>query len=257
MAITAVIIDDEFLARKKVETLLSELSFVTVIGEAKNGSQAVELIQLKSPDLIFLDIEMPDFGGFEVIKKLKKAELPYIIFTTAYDQYALKAFDVHAIDYLLKPLDEDRFIAAVNLAKERIEQKESAIVNKKVFDLLNQLETNDSNFRKSFEIKEKGREISVRTDEIFLLEANGNYIELQTEEKKYLHRSTMNALESELDPKEFIRVHRSHMINTRYIKSCSYMTNNEYKFRLKNGQEIISGRGYKENVAAYLDEEPR
>lgn len=253
MTISAVIIDDEFLARKKVETLLSDYPFINVIGEAKNGSQAVELIQLKSPELIFLDIEMPDFGGFDVIKKLGAKKLPYIIFTTAYDQYALKAFDVHAVDYLLKPLDTDRFKTAVNLAQERIEQKESASINKKVFDLLNHFEKKESPYRQTFEIKEKGREIIVRTDELFLLEANGNYIELITAEKKYLHRSTMNTLAEELNPKEFIRIHRSYLLNTRYIKSCRYLTNNEYKFLLKNDSEVISGRGYKENVQSYLD----
>ncbi len=255
MPITAAIIDDEFLARKKVETLLTEFSFITIIGEAKNGSNAVELIKLKSPDLIFLDVEMPDFGGFEVIKKLGTDKIPYIIFTTAYDRYALKAFDVHAVDYLLKPLDKDRFKTAVHLAKERIEQKESADINKRVFALLNQVEKKDSQYRQFFEIKEKGREITVRTDEIFVLEANGNYIELRLNDKKYLYRSTMNALAGELDPKEFIRVHRSYLINTRYIKSCHYMTNNEYKFKLKNDSEVISGRGFKENIQAYLDNE--
>ncbi|MEP1095083.1 MAG: LytTR family DNA-binding domain-containing protein [Cyclobacteriaceae bacterium] len=253
MAISAVIIDDEFLARKKVETLLSDFPFINLIGEAKNGEQAVQLIQMKSPELIFLDIEMPDFGGFDVIKKLGANELPYIIFTTAYDQYALRAFDVHAVDYLLKPLDSDRFKTAINLARERIEQNESASINKKVFDLLNQFEKKDSPYREAFEIKEKGREITVRTDEIFLLEANGNYIELETSERKYLHRSTMNSLADELNPKEFVRVHRSYLINTRYIKSCKYLTNNEYRFLLKNDREVISGRGYKENVQAYLD----
>ncbi len=253
MPITAAIIDDEFLARKKVETLLEDHSFVTIIGEAKSGTQAVDLIKLKSPDLIFLDVEMPDFGGFDVIKKLGSKNIPYIIFTTAYDQYALKAFDVHAVDYLLKPLDKDRFNDAIQLAKERIEQKESAEINKKVFALLNQIEKKDNQFRRLFEIKEKGREISVRTDEIYVLEANGNYIELKLDDKKYLYRSTMNALAEELDPKEFIRVHRSYLINTRYIKSCHYLTNNEYKFKLKNSSEVISGRGFKENVQAYLD----
>lgn len=257
MPITAAIIDDEFLARKKVETLLLEHSFITIIGEAKNGLQAVELIKLKSPDLIFLDVEMPDFGGFEVIKKLGPDELPYIIFTTAYDRYALKAFDVHAVDYLLKPLDEDRFKTAVHLAKDRMEQKESADINKKVFALLNQMEKKDNQFRQLFEIREKGREITVRTDEIYVLEANGNYIELQLDDKKYLFRSTMNALANELDPNEFIRVHRSFLINTRYISSCHYMNNNEYKLKLKNGSEVISGRGFKENVQVYLDNASR
>ncbi|MEQ9402927.1 MAG: LytTR family DNA-binding domain-containing protein [Cyclobacteriaceae bacterium] len=255
MRITAVIVDDEFLARKKVETLVSELSFVTVIGEAKNGSQAVELIKLKSPDLVFLDIEMPDFGGFDVIRKLKSGKMPYIIFTTAFDQYALKAFEVHAVDYLLKPLDVDRFETAVRLAAERIEQVQSAGINKKIIGLLNELESRDDNHRRSFEIKEKGREIVIRTDEIFFLEADGNYVSLQTSERKYLYRSTMNTLCDELDPKEFIRVHRSFLLNMRYIKSCKYLTNNEYRFLLKNDQEIVSGRGYKENVLTYLDRE--
>jgi two-component system LytT family response regulator len=233
--------------------LVSEIPYIKIIGEAKNGAQAVELIKLKAPDLIFLDIEMPDFGGFDVIKKLGK-ELPYIIFTTAYDQYALKAFDVHAIDYILKPIDQDRFNTAVHLAKERIEQKESANINKKVFELLNHFEKKDDAFKQSFLIREKGRDITIPTDEIIFLEASGNYIELRLIDRKYLYRSTMNTLAEELNPQEFIRVHRSYLLNVRYVQSCNYLTNNEYKFKLKTGEEVVSGRGYKENVMTYLDQ---
>ena len=253
MIINVVIIDDEFLARKKVENLLANIPYVRVIGEARNGAEAVEVIKLKSPDLIFLDIEMPDFGGFDVIKKLPASKIPYVIFATAYDQYALKAFEVRAIDYILKPIDKDRLIDAIELAKDRLEQQKSSEISQKVFQLLGEYERMDKPYRQTFEIKEKGRQIQIGTDEIYLMEANGNYIELQTEERKLLYRSTMGSIIDELDPKEFIRIHRSYFLNTRYISSCKYLSNNEYKFTLKNGLEVVSGRAYKENVIEYLD----
>ena len=252
--IRAVIIDDEYLARKRVESLLESVPFVKLIGEAKNGTEAVNIIHLKNPDLIFLDVEMPDFGGFEVLSKLPPDHpMPYVIFTTAYDQYAIRAFDVHALDYLLKPLDHDRFQEALIRTREQIALKQSSLTNAKISRLLLELNQVEHGYRSSFEIKEKGRDIAIFTDNIYVICANGNYLELQTDQKKYLYRSTMHALEEELNPKEFLRVHRSFFINISYIKSCRYLNNNEYKFLLKNGKEIISGRAYKQNIVDYLE----
>ncbi|MEL7118444.1 MAG: LytTR family DNA-binding domain-containing protein [Bacteroidota bacterium] len=252
----ALIIDDEFLARRRVEKLLSHFRYVKLIGEAKSGSDAVRLINLKVPDLIFLDVEMPDFGGFDVINKLDtKTSRPYIIFTTAYDHYAVKAFEIHAIDYLLKPLEIERFEAALERAKEQIALKKSEAANAEILQMLNRLNAPFSRYKSSFEIKEKGRLKNVPTEEIYLIIVNGNYLELITGDKKYLYRSTMNAIVEALDPNEFLRVHRSYLLNTRYIQSCKYLTNNEYRFLLKNKREVLSSRRYKDQVISFLERE--
>ena len=249
----ALIIDDEFLARRRVEKLLSYFPYVKLIGEAKNGSDAVALIKVKAPDLIFLDVEMPDFGGFDVINKLdQQTPRPYIIFTTAYDHYAVKAFEVHAIDYLLKPLEIERFEAAIERARQQITLKKSEETNAKILQMLSQMDTSYDQYKDFFEIKEKGRLIKVQVENIYLIVANGNYLELITADKKYLYRSTMHAITEELNPNEFLRVHRSYLLNTRYIQSCKYLNNNEYRFLLKNKKEILSSRGYKDQVVDYL-----
>ncbi|MEO1653621.1 MAG: LytTR family DNA-binding domain-containing protein, partial [Bacteroidota bacterium] len=253
MMLKALIIDDEFLARRKVESLLKPYPYVKVIGEARNGAEAVNLIHLKSPDLIFLDVQMPDFGGFDVIQKLNPNQaLPYIIFTTAYDQYAVQAFEVQAIDYLLKPLEAERFRAALEKARQQLHLEQSEATNAQILQMLKSLNQEENDYRSRFEIKEKGRLIQVQVEDIYCLAAQGNYIELITAEKKYLYRSTMQALENEMDKKEFIRIHRSYLLNIRYIQSCRYLNNHEYRFGLKNGQEIVSGRAYYTQIQDYL-----
>ena len=160
--LTALIIDDEYLARRRVEKLLEGHPDVKVLGEAKNGQEAVDLIQYKSPDLIFLDVEMPDFGGFEVIRKLKKdTTIPYLIFTTAYDQYAVEAFAVDAIDYLLKPLEAERLGAALSRARRQLALKKSQETTSQIMKMLHQLENTDRSYRSTFELKTNGRLISV------------------------------------------------------------------------------------------------
>lgn len=257
MILKALIIDDEFLARRKVESLLQPFTYVKIIGEARNGAEAVDLIQLKNPDLIFLDVHMPDFGGFDVIRKLDpNLALPYIIFTTAYDQYAVQAFEVQAIDYLLKPLESGRFQAALERARQQLHLEQSEATNAQILQMLKNLNQEESDYRSCFEIKEKGRLIQVQVEDIYCLAAQGNYIELITAEKKYLYRSTMQALENEMNKKEFIRVHRSFLLNIRYVQSCRYLNNHEYRFLLKNGQEIISGRAYYNSIQNYLAQLP-
>lgn len=252
--LTALIIDDEYLARRRVEKLLETHTDVQVLGEAKNGQEAVELIQYKSPDLIFLDVEMPDFGGFEVIKKLRQnTAIPYLIFTTAYDQYAVAAFAVDAIDYLLKPLEEDRFSAALSRARRQLALKRSEETTSQIMKMLFQLEDNGNSYRTAFELKENGRSLTLEVRNIIMLSSNGNYVDLITDDRKYLYRGTMHTLEKELNPQEFIRIHRSHIVNARYIRSCHYLSNNEYKLQMKNGTTVVSGRGYKEHLTRYLE----
>ncbi|WP_430967343.1 LytR/AlgR family response regulator transcription factor [Spongiimicrobium sp. 2-473A-2-J] len=252
MKLRCIIIDDEYLARQRLVKLLAEETEVIIVAECKNGAEALEKIGLKEPDLIFLDVQMPDMNGFAVLQKLKK--LPYVIFTTAYDTYALKAFEINAVDYLLKPFDEERLRIALQRMFELKRKEKASVLEAKIQQLLNTLSEEEDTYRTSFEIKKNGRVLSVRTEDIVSIRSSGNYVELFTEEKKYLFRATMNAVEGELDPFTFLRVHRSAILNKHYIQSCAYTGNSEYKVRLKTGGEVVSGRSYKEKVIAFLDQ---
>lgn len=252
MKLRCIIIDDEYLARQRLVKLLAEETEVLIVAECKNGAEALEKIRVKEPDLIFLDVQMPDMNGFAVLQKLEK--LPYVIFTTAYDSYALKAFEINAVDYLLKPFDEDRLRIALQRMFELKRKERASELETKIQRLLSTLDGEENAYRTTFEIKKNGRVLPVRTEDIVRIKSSGNYVELFTEAKKYLFRATMNAVEGELDPVTFLRVHRSVILNKRYIQSCTYTGNSEYKLRLKTGAEVISGRSYKEKITGFLDQ---
>ncbi|WP_422358766.1 LytR/AlgR family response regulator transcription factor [Reichenbachiella sp.] len=247
--IRCVIVDDEFLARERLKKLLDEHTDFEVVAEAKNGKLGVETIQAKTPDLVFLDIQMPDLDGFGVINNLEK--VPHIVFTTAYDQYALKAFDVHALDYLLKPFDEDRLSDTLDLVRDRIASDQSSLLASQMKSLLKTFEDSKGKFRRSFLVKEKGFENEVNVEDISYMEAQGNYVKLATEKRDYLYRIAMNILESELDPKHFMRIHRAYILNKHWIKKQSYQGNNEFKFTLQSGMELNSSRSFKKHIAEH------
>ncbi len=253
MNIKAVIVDDEFLARQRIIKLLEEHDNVSVVGEAKNADQAVEVIKERAPDLVFLDVQMPGANGFSVLERIQMRKPPFIIFTTAFDQYALDAFKVHAIDYLLKPFEQGRFDEAVNLAKEQLRMKRSAQLNEQMMHLLNSYQQADEQYWTTIRLKEKGREVYVKVDDLLYLETAGNYVVLQTMEKQHLYRSTMNDLEAVLNPDEFLRIHRSFLINKRFVRSQRYTGGNEFSFEMKNGKSLSSAKSYKENITRFLD----
>ncbi len=250
--ITSIIIDDEFLARKRLEKLLENNSFVKIIGEAKNGKEAIDLIRNKSPDLLFLDIQMPEMNGFEVLEKIDKNA--HIIFTTAYDQYAIKAFEENAVDYLLKPFDIDRLNQAVDKVRKVVKSKRSVELEEKFALLLKTYQALDSSYLETFTIKEKGREIHVLADEVYYLKSEGNYISIKTDSRKYLLRQSMNQVESELNPSKFLRIHRSYIVNTNFIVKTIYRNNNEYELELTDGSVLVSGRTYKSRLDDYLND---
>ncbi|MEQ8423773.1 MAG: LytTR family DNA-binding domain-containing protein [Cyclobacteriaceae bacterium] len=252
--IRAVIIDDEFLARQRILNLLKSYPDIKSIGEGSNGIQGVSLINTKEPDLVFLDIQMPDMDGFSVIKQIQTQNQPCIVFTTAFDSYAIKAFNVHALDYLLKPFDEVRFAESMNKVKTYFNTKQSAEFNDKLLGLIKEYQKPENSFLSSFDIKDRGNEIQIDADDIYHLEANGNYINLHTKGKIYLYRATMNFVSKKLDPTLFIRVHRSLILNKRYIERCHYLNNNEYEFLTKSGAKLISGRSFKDDIVRYLNE---
>lgn len=248
MKLRCIIVDDEFLARKRLLKLLEAHENIQVVAECRNGNEALEKIALKEPDFIFLDIQMPDMDGFTVYSKLQQK--PAVIFTTAYDQYALKAFEINAVDYLLKPFDIDRFNKAVARIIEIQEKKEKSHLEDKVKNLLKTY--NSTQHLSEFDIKTKGRKLTILCDDILYFKSDGNYVLLVTTEKKYLYRITMNKLYEQIDKTQFIRIHRSIVLNKIYIKKGVYTNNNEYRFDLKNGEEYTSSRSFSNQISEYL-----
>ena len=176
--IRTLVVDDEPLARQRVISLLKNHSEIHLIGECRNGEEAVAAINSKQPDLIFLDIEMPGLDGFGVVSNIDLKYKPFIIFATAYNQYALKAFDIHAIDYLLKPFDDERFDESLEIAKKQIQLKQGSSFNDKLMKLMNEFNTQPDQFKRQFKIKLRGREKFVKTEELHYIEAEGNYLML-------------------------------------------------------------------------------
>lgn len=250
MKIRTLIIDDEFLARKRLETLLKEHRDIKLIGEAKNVEEAIEIINSKSPDLVFLDIQMPDGSGFDVLKSLKKGSYKHVIFATAFDTYAIKAFDASAIDYLLKPFDDSRLSEALDKVRSLIQLNRKSAISDKLQSLIESL--NDSEQEEGFLVKEDGYESYIPLSEILYLEAAGNYVTIYTEESKHLYRSTMSLVEEKLTSHSFLRIHRSFLINTKFIRQCKYLGNNEYQIILTESTSLISSRSYKEGIIDYL-----
>lgn len=256
MKIRTVIVDDEPLARSRIVKLLREYDDIRITGQCRNGREAVDFIQRKQPELIFLDIQMPDMNGFQVISQLDLTYQPMIVFATAYDKYALKAFDVHAIDYLLKPFDKERFAEAMTRARQQIHLKKSSEFNRRLVDLLNDYNQTHQDFLGSFCLKEDGRLKSIPADEVYWIKAEGNYVILNLACQTHLYRATMNAIETQLDPQSFLRIHRSFIVNLRFIRKVKYLQNNEYTFVLKNDCELTSGRSFKDKIVEALNHSP-
>lgn len=246
------IIDDEPLARRRVESLLKEQDDITIVGEAGNGHDAIALILEKKPDLIFLDIQMPLCDGFGVLARLKPEERPEVIFATAYDQYAIKAFEVHAVDYLLKPFDNERFEAALDKARGLLRMKRPQDFVDNLLDMVRLYREDQNRYLQHFIYKKKGRMVKVAARDVLYLEASGNYLALVTANEEHLYRGTMNGIEAELDPTVFLRIHRSYMVNTAHVKDVTYLNNNEYCFQFENGDSRDSGRRYKDAIMAFL-----
>ena len=246
--------DDEHIARSRIRKLVESDPDIDLIGECGNGTEAVSLIKDKRPDLVFLDIQMPDLDGFGVIDKLDPHNAPFIIFATAYHEYALKAFDVHAIDYLLKPFDDERFSESLIKAKEQLQMKTTSQLTEKLMKAVREIQHEHSSYARHIIIRDRGREFEMDLDDVIYAEAEGNYVNFMLRDRHYLYRITMNALVSDLDPTKFLRIHRSFIVNRDKVASVKYNGNNEFLFRMENGKEITSGRSYKESIGSFLEE---
>jgi two-component system, LytTR family, response regulator len=242
--IRTVIVDDEPLARRGIRAHLVDERDVEVIAECGNGREAVAVIESTSPDLVFLDVQMPELDGFGVLEAIGAERLPSVIFVTAYDQYALRAFEVHALDYLLKPFDPERFGKALARARTQIERKSISDISLRLQSLIDDLKTNQK-YAERLVIKTAGRIFFLGVEEIDRIEAADNYVRLHAGRDSHLLRETMNNLERRLDPALFLRVHRSTIINVRRIKELHPLFRGEYEIILHDGTRLTSGRGYR------------
>jgi two-component system LytT family response regulator len=241
------IVDDEPLARERLRTLLADEAGIEVVGEASDGRAAVDAIQTLSPDLVFLDVQLPGSTGFDVIESLGAGRMPFVIFVTAYDRYALRAFDVHALDYLLKPFDRDRFRQSIARVRQQLEHRTGGDLERRLIALVEDLKPAHARVDR-FVVKSGGRVFFVRNDEIDWIEAAGNYVKLHVGADSHLFRETMNAVEARLDPDLFFRIHRSHIVNIERIRELQPWFNGEYVVFLKNGTRLTLSRGYREKL---------
>jgi two-component system LytT family response regulator len=266
MKISTVIVDDEPLARKGLSLRLAEFENIDIVGECKNGLEAVTLIPQLRPDLVFLDIQMPGLNGFQVINKLQelKQPIPLIVFVTAFDSYAIKAFDVHALDYVLKPVDERRLREAVDKVQLTLERKQQDGNNQKLArlladftgddceDILRKLasgETITTNpYPDILAIKDGSEVTRVAVNDIQWIDAAGDYMCVHATDQTHIMRRTMKELEQDLDPKKFVRAHRSAMVNIKFVRKMVSHISGEYHLILNNGTELKVSRSHRDRV---------
>jgi two-component system LytT family response regulator len=249
--IRTLVVDDEPIARERILSLLQQENDVEVIGQCADGVQAVSAIQQQSPDLVFLDVQMPGCDGFGVIQNIGADRMPTVVFVTAYDEYALRAFEVHALDYLLKPFGKDRFQETLKHARESLERRRAGDLGRRLLALVHDLKPEQQRLDRLV-VKSGGRVFFLRTDEIDWIEAAGNYVRLHVGTSSHLLRETMNAIEGRLDPEKFFRIHRSRIVNMERIQELQPWLNGEYAVLLRTGTRLTLSRGYREKLQERL-----
>ena len=255
MKIRTLIVDDEPLARERLRKLLEQERDIEVVGEAASGPEAVAAIKRESPDLVFLDVQMPELDGFGVLAKLDSEHRPAVIFVTAHDKFALQAFEVHAIDYLLKPFDRERFQTSLRRALTQIKRQSSGELSQRLSALLSDLKGPPKHLER-LAIKSTGRVLFLKTDDIDWIEAADNYVSLHVGNESHLHRETMSALEDQLAPEKFLRISRSTIVNVDRIKELHPLFHGEYAVVLRNGARLTLSRSYREKLDQLMGKIP-
>jgi two-component system, LytTR family, response regulator len=251
--VRVLIVDDEPLARRGVRSRLRKHADMEIIGECGTGKAAVVAIREHLPDLAFLDIQMPDMSGFEVLRALQQDEIPAVIFLTAFDQYALEAFSIHALDYLLKPIDDARFESALTHARERIRNHDLPDLERRIRRLLKDTDGREAvQYETRFSVRTGQRIIVVLVNDIDWIEAGGDYVTLHVGNRSHLLRQTMNNMESQLDPSRFLRIHRSTIVQTSRIRELVALDNREFLLRLADGKELKTSRSYSDRIEQWL-----
>jgi two-component system LytT family response regulator len=245
--IRTLIVDDEAMARERVASLLRQQPDIEVVGECADGAQALTAIERLEPELVFLDVQIPIVDGFGVIRALSPSRMPLVVFTTAYDEYALKAFEVHALDYLLKPFDSPRFLRTLERARERLERQRAGDLGRRLLAMVQDLKPEPSQPAERIVVKSGGRIFFVRTEEIDWVDAAGNYVRLHVKGESYLFRETMATIEKRLDQNRFARIHRSHIVNIERIKELQ-PSGGDYAVVLFTGTRLPLSRGYRDKL---------
>ncbi|MAM20105.1 MAG: LytTR family DNA-binding domain-containing protein [Christiangramia sp.] len=243
----ALVVDDEELARKRVLNLLGEVDQIEVIGECSNGKTAIQAINEKKPDLVFLDINMKDMNGFEVLQKVEASPKPIVIFVTAYDNYALKAFDAEAFDFLLKPFKDQRFFKTIDKVLKTTRQEADTNFEKRLMEMFHSFSKGgiQLNAVSKIPVRQGNKTYIVDPRNILYISASGYYAELFTSEKRHLLRESLNNLEEILDPASFVRVHRSTIINLNFVKEIIHSDYAEIDARMEDDKLIRISKSHK------------
>lgn len=245
--IRALIVDDEPLAREGLRRLLDEDEDVVCVAECGDGPAAVQTVREERPDLLFLDVQMPEMDGFEVLRSLDESTLPLVIFVTAFEEHAIHAFEVHALDYLLKPFDTQRFREAVARAKDEIRSRGKEATISRILGMLGTLRPAHQGTDRIM-LKSGGRITFLRVEEIEWVEAQGDYVCLHTTGKKHLLREKISALEEQLSPDRFLRIHRSTIVNVNRIKEMQPLYHGDYAVLLHDGTRLTLSRSFRDRV---------
>jgi len=270
--IRAIIIDDEPLARRGIEIRLGHHPDVEIVAQCENGREALAAIGREQPDLIFLDIQMPGLSGLDVLARLPQESIPLIVFVTAFDRYALDAFDAHALDYLLKPINDTRFDQALSRVREALVQRDAVAQREKLMKLLAATQgagaideqmlreqlaaTRQPAYPEVLPIRDDSVTVRVNVMSIDWIDAAGDYMCVHADGHTYVLRETMKSLEAILDPQVFQRVHRSTIVNVKRVRRLRPHTNGEYFLTLEDGQEIKLSRSYRDRVDQLLRRRP-
>jgi two-component system LytT family response regulator len=264
--IRTLVVDDEEMARERVLSFLRDEPDVEVVGQCSEGAEAIRAIQQHGPDLVFLDVQMPGVDGFGVIEAIGADRMPNVVFVTAYDEYALRAFEVHALDYLLKPFGRDRFRETLRHARTAIDHRRASDLGRRLLALVGERDpatplssglppasagTRSANLDRLV-VKSGGRVFFLRTEDIDWIEAAGNYVRLHMGSESHLFRETMNNIETRLDSARFVRVHRSRIVNTDRIKELQPGVSGEYVVLLHNGTRLPLSRGFRDRLQEQL-----
>lgn len=253
--IRTLIVDDEAPARLRLRQLLQDTPDFTVAGEAGNGRKAVEFIRASRPDLVLLDVQMPNLDGFGVCAEIGPEVMPAVVFVTAYDQFALQAFDVHAADYLLKPVDRERFQKTLRHIRERLANARADAAPNPLLGLLAELRGERRNSER-LAIKVDGKVIFLRASEIEWIEAEGNYVRLHRQGASHVFRDTLSALENDLPPDQFLRISRSVLVNLDAIRELQPLFYGDYSVILRDGTKLSLSRTYRDRVERWIERRP-
>ena len=250
--IRTVIVDDERLARQRVRRLLTGEADIEIVGECAGAEEAVSVLTENDVDLLFLDIQMPQMDGFDLLASLDDTHIPVVVFVTAYDEHALRAFEVHAFDYLLKPFDSERFAKTLAGAREQLRRLGDVERDQRLTALIDELRTRRK-YPSRIPVRSSGRIVFVRSESIDWIEAADNYVCLHVGGETHLLRETMNSLEQRLDPEMFARIHRSTIVNLDRVKELRSWFHGEYLVILNNGTELNLSRSYRDRMLSYLE----